>query len=73
MNCRLFPFGQPTKGWKQFAKEELILTKLCFCLYHSASYYVRLTNTLPFLASQGYCGVSVQCVEGIYGNEQHHV
>lgn len=36
---------------------------------------VRETNrhVLFLCASQGYRGAGVQCVEGIYGDEQHHV
>ena len=54
--------------------EELIQVKAVHPLSSFSIPLCRTNQHVPSsLCFQGYRGVSVQCVEGVYGNEQHHV
>ena len=73
MNCRSFLV--PTKkGMATRQCEQLTQVKVVHPFASSSNPLHRTDQHVPFsLCFQGYCGVSVQCVEGVYGNEQRHV
>lgn len=73
MNCRSFLV--PTKkGMATRQCEQLTQVKVVHPFASSSNPLHRTDQHVPFsLCFQGYCGVSVQCVEGVYGNEQLHV
>lgn len=74
MNCRSFLVVPTKKGMATRQCEQLTQVKVVPPFSSGSNPLHRADRCVPFsLCFQGYCGVSVQCVEGVYGNEQHHV
>ena len=74
MNCRPFLVVPTKKGMATRQCEQLTQVKVVPPFSSGSNPLHRADRCVPFsLCFQGYCGVSVQCVEGVYGNEQHHV